>query len=282
MEVITREQPQFTAEALNKVEVSGDSSEPRSVTVRGHWDDILIDRDCKTPGQAFLMFKAEDSEDWSEEELDILDDNFTKKVELAEYCKGHHFKLRVVGYPSSSDVMTDTKLFSPEEDHLSMADIPPVRDLAVTTSGDRAEISWSQSSCLPGFQFLVSRGDSCGATCLDTNEKKEIGPDDVEDNEAGVELDVVYHSKEVKGGRLMIYDLSKCTDYVVMVRLVGQSGRLGPVTSQVFTPSNQNQVFASQKWLPRVEELKIIPGELTGPDVSELRYYTFNVEVWRL
>ena len=136
-----------------------------------------------------------------------------------------------------------------------MSDIPPVEDLLVRTTLDSAEISWSASSCVSGFEILVSKGDSCDEACLESNQREEI------DNEGGVELDLVYYSKDISSQRLVLSDLIWCSDYVVMVRLLGHSARSGPVTSQVFRVANQSQVFSSGKWLPVVRGLEVDAGE---------------------
>ena len=140
---------------------------------------------------------------------------------------------------------------------VDLPDIPPVEDLLVRTTLDSAEISWSASSCVAGFEILVSKGDSCDEGCLESNQREEI------DNEGGVELDLVYYSKDISSQRLVISDLIWCSDYVVMVRLLGHSEQSGPVTSQVFRVANQSQVFSSEKWLPVVRGLEVEAGEET-------------------
>lgn len=107
--VMTRDQPELTSSVWDKIEMS---REERSMTVRGLWDDILQDRDCRSPHQAFIRFRAEGQDHWREVEVDTLTDSFTKTVQLAEYCLDYHVQLRIVGFPGSHDLTSDEATLS--------------------------------------------------------------------------------------------------------------------------------------------------------------------------
>ena len=138
--------------------------------------------------------------------------------------------------------------------------------LVVRVSGEGAEISWPQSSCLPGFELVVAREDSCDAACLDSNQTERLSLPPPGDS---LELDVVYFSwHRPEGGlRLRLASLAECSDYVVMVRLSSDSGLVGPVTSQVFRAESSSEsssesviTFSDQKWLPPVSSLRVVAG----------------------
>ena len=134
-------------------------------------------------------------------------------------------------------------------------------------SGGEAQISWQNSSCLPGFEVLVAREDSCDASCLDNNQTDKVL---VTSPGASLELDVVYYSWHQGGhqGGLTVSSLVQCEDYVVMVRLITETGLTGPVTSQVFRPGTNSEAvttFSHHKWLPPVSSLRVVAG------VSEAR-----------
>ena len=132
--------------------------------------------------------------------------------------------------------------------------------LVVRVSGEGAEISWPQSSCLPGFELVVAREDSCDAACLDSNQTEKVA---VPAPGAGLELDLLYYSWERQEGGLTVSSLAHCEDYVVMVRLITQDGLTGPVTSQVFRPGTNSEAvttFKHHKWLPPVSSLRVVAG----------------------
>ena len=114
--MMTRDQPEFVDGAAAKIEIVRDTEEGRGVTVSGHWDEILQDKDCRTPLQAFIIFKPDGQDHWQEEELDVEKETFIKSLDLPEYCKDYHFRLRVVGYPGTEPITMDidTQLSSNE------------------------------------------------------------------------------------------------------------------------------------------------------------------------
>ena len=127
-------------------------------------------------------------------------------------------------------------------------------------SGGEAEISWLNSSCVPGFELLVAREDSCDASCLDTTQTEKVG---LPPTGASLELDQVYFSWRRPEGRLTVSSLDHCQDYVLMVRLLTEAGLTGPVTSQVFRPDTTSEAvatFAHHKWLAPVSSLVVVAG----------------------
>ena len=127
-------------------------------------------------------------------------------------------------------------------------------------SGGEAQISWQKSSCLPGFEVLVAREDSCDASCLDNNQTEKVP---VASPGASLEQDVVYYSWQRHQGELTVSSLAQCEDYVVMVRSITQTGLTGPVTSQVFRPGTNSEAvttFRHHKWLPPVSSLRVVAG----------------------
>ena len=110
---------------LDKIEMI---REERSMTVRGRWDDILQDRDCRSPRQAFIGLRAEGEDDWREVEVDTLTDSFTKTVQLAENCLDYHLQLRIVGFPGSHNLTSDHVTMSSKvlENHIKCGEMKSV------------------------------------------------------------------------------------------------------------------------------------------------------------
>ena len=143
-----------------------------------------------------------------------------------------------------------------------LTSLPTVPGLVVRVTGSGAEISWHNSSCLPGFEVLVARENSCDAACLSNNqtEAESLPPAG-----ASLEVDRLYQSWQQPESVLTVSQLASCEDYVVMVRLVSRAGLSGPVTSQVFRPQPHTQperltTFSHQKWLPPVTSLRVVAG----------------------
>ena len=67
-----KDQPELTEDAASNVHIvygtlsvarKRDITDITSVVVKGHFDDILKDKECKSLGKAFILFKTDDKEE---------------------------------------------------------------------------------------------------------------------------------------------------------------------------------------------------------------------------
>ena len=111
--MMTRGQPEFTVEALRKIEVRREGTELR---VSALWSDLLVDGACRAPQRAFIRFRAETEEQWEEQDLALNTQTINASIQLFQYCLHHHLQLVVVGFAGTEPITIDmTELLSDSE-----------------------------------------------------------------------------------------------------------------------------------------------------------------------
>ena len=117
--MMTRAQPEFTEEALSRIELRrATTGVGAELTVTALWSDLLVDGACRAPQQAAIRFRpqAEAEDDWEEQELEVNTESLTARIQLSEYCLHHHFQLALVGFPGTEPRTIDlTELLSDSE-----------------------------------------------------------------------------------------------------------------------------------------------------------------------
>ena len=104
---MSRQQPEFTFDAMANVEVRRAVADPSIVTVSGNLDDILVDKECKAPTEGYILFKHEDADKWITEKIDVTKDSFECHLKLTEYCLKNKFQMKITGYPGSDPILAD-------------------------------------------------------------------------------------------------------------------------------------------------------------------------------
>lgn len=111
--MMTRGQPEFTVEALRKIEVRREGTELR---VSALWSDLLVDGACRAPQRAFIRFRPETEDQWGTQELSLKAERINATIQLSEFCLPHHFQLTVVGFAGTEPISLDlTELVSDSE-----------------------------------------------------------------------------------------------------------------------------------------------------------------------
>ena len=104
---MSRQQPEFTIDAMENVEIMRDINDLGIVTVSGNLNDILVDKDCKTPKDAYILFKHDNDEEWMSEKIDVTKDSFENHLNLSEYCLEYKFQMEISGYPGTDPILAD-------------------------------------------------------------------------------------------------------------------------------------------------------------------------------
>ena len=101
-------QPELTDDAASNVHTMyGAVAEAKDVTrvvVKGHFDELLVDKDCKRVRKAFVMFKTDDKNEWSRKELDTNRESFQEDLYLPDFCKKYKFQLIFDGFPGTESI----------------------------------------------------------------------------------------------------------------------------------------------------------------------------------
>ena len=97
-------------DASESIVIVRHADEPFNVTVSGLWDDILVDRGCKSIKKGSLMYKAETEETWTVLSLDVDDDSFVVPLLITDLCAEYSLMLSITGY--IDDWMDQSKIIS--------------------------------------------------------------------------------------------------------------------------------------------------------------------------
>ena len=104
---MSRQQPEFTVDAMENVDIRRDINDLGIVTVSGNLDDILLDKDCKAPKEVNILFKHDDDEEWISEKIDVTKDGFENHLYLPEYCLEYKFQMKISGYDGTDPILAD-------------------------------------------------------------------------------------------------------------------------------------------------------------------------------
>ena len=115
--VMTRGQPEFTADLLSQIElIRAKTGAGTEVTVGGLWSDLLLDGACRAPQEVVIRSRPETSDDWEEQGCDLSTESLNASIQLDEFCLPHHLQLAVVGFPGTEPRTIDlTSLLSVSE-----------------------------------------------------------------------------------------------------------------------------------------------------------------------
>ena len=238
-----KEQPEVTNDAASNVDIVYTTlgvSEERviidvtSVVVKGDFDELLVDKDCKSIERAFILFKTEDKKEWSKQELDTTQDSFVQTLYLPDYCKKYLFQLNFEGFPGTESISLEleTTIGPAHIEETGLEKVPVIQELQVVAGVDKAVVEWRQPDCVPSYQVIVLPLDDCGE-----NEKFEdcfeSAPDATDED--------TFTPGEILTGQIIsgdkfkekIVNLESCREYVVMARTTNDHGK-GDIVRKLF------------------------------------------------
>ena len=115
---MTKEQPEFRDDVMDKIKFAIKDEESFTLTVTGDWEEMLSDVSCKTPKSATLLFKTSSEKEWHrmplviDEEKGLLEESF----QLHKICSYYSFQLEISGHAGTDPIMTyidvDSDIFS--------------------------------------------------------------------------------------------------------------------------------------------------------------------------
>eukprot|EP00092_Neocalanus_flemingeri_P029036 GFUD01031522.1.p1 GENE.GFUD01031522.1~~GFUD01031522.1.p1 ORF type:complete len:2660 (+),score=730.01 GFUD01031522.1:322-8301(+) len=280
-----KDQPELTEDAASNVHIvygSVSVSRKRDVTyvtsveVKGTFDDILDDKDCKSIQHAFILYKTEEDEEWKKEELDPTSDTFEHDLYLPDYCKKYQFKLHFEGFPGTIPITLEleTTIGPANIEETGLENVPSIEDLEVVTGISKAVIEWKQPDCVPSYEYVVYRMEDC----YEEEDFSDCFEDSTEsDNPDTFDLELVYKGKEEQGSRFKreIDNLDSCTEYVILARTINEYGK-GEIVSKRFrtreTDSDEEDLSnlaivgqqSDESYYPTVTNLKVTPGVTTA------------------
>ena len=115
---MTREQPEFRDDVMDKIKFVSNDEETETLTVTGDWEEILSDVSCKAPESATLLFKTSSQKEWQrkpfmiDQEKGLLEGSF----QLYKTCSDYSFQLEIRGHMGTDPIRTyiddDTEILS--------------------------------------------------------------------------------------------------------------------------------------------------------------------------
>ena len=279
---MAKKQPELAEDAANSVHiVYGTLSVSRKreitdvtrVVVKGGFDDLLIDRECKSIKKSFILYKTEDKEEWHKKEIEINDPNFEEEIFLPDYCKMYSFKLLFEGYPGSSLVSLnlENKIGPADLEQTGLERVPSVTNIRVLPRVDTALISWRQPDCVPAYEFVVYLLEDC----LNEEEFEDCFNDAMKaEDPSAFSLDHVVsgsHDYEYRF-KQELDSLDSCTEYLLLVRTVNNYGR-GEVVSKTFRTRDTDHEFDGEtdkndmidvSTIPSITHLKVLPKDYSA------------------
>ena len=238
-----KEQPELMTDAASNVHIMYGSisvSRKRDITdvtrgvVKANLDEILADKDCKSVQKAFVLFKTEDKEEWSKEELDTSEDSFEQNLNLPDYCKKYMFKLIFHGFPGTESIILDleTTIGPADIDQAGLERLPVVEDMQVVSGVETARIQWKQPDCVPFYEFVVYSLEDCA----DEEEFKDCFEDAVSATDTDTfDLELIFGGEVMSGDdfETEISNLDSCNEYIVMARTTNEHGK-SKIVSKLF------------------------------------------------
>ena len=105
---MTREQPEFSEDVMDKIEFVSDDEETDTLTVTGDLEEILSDVSCKTPESATLLFKISSQTEWQRKPLVIDQENglIEGSFQLYKTCSDYSFQLEIRGHMGTDPIRT--------------------------------------------------------------------------------------------------------------------------------------------------------------------------------
>ena len=275
-----KEQPELTADAASNIHIMYGSisvSRKRDITdvtsgvVKGDFDQVLVDKECKSVQKAFVLFKTEDKEEWSKKQLDTTEDSFEQDLNLPDYCKKYMFKLIFYGFPGTESIILEleTTIGPADIGQTGLEKLPVVEDMQVVAGIDNAMIEWRQPDCIPSYEFVVYNLEDCA----DEEEFKDCFDDSMtaEDTDT-FSLELIFTGKIMQGEKFetKIGNLDPCNEYVVMARTINEYGK-SKIVSKMFrareTDSDEEDLEnfgivgeqADGSFYPTVTNLHVVP-----------------------
>ena len=276
-----KEQPELMTDAASNVHIMYGSisvSKKRDITdvtrgvVRANLDEILVDKDCKSVQKAFVLFKTEDKDEWSKEELDTTGDSFEKDLNLPDYCKKYMFKLIFHGFPGTESIILDleTTLGPADIDQTGLERLPVVEDMQVVTGVDTARILWRQPDCVPAYEFVVYSLEDCA----DEEEFKDCFEDAATASDTDTfDLELVFSGEVASEDNFetQISNLDTCNEYIIMARTTNEYGK-SKIAGKLFRAretDSEDEDLANLaivglqedgSFYPTVTNLQVVPG----------------------
>ena len=105
--VMTHEPPEFTDDAMNHFTIARDEKNATIATIVGDWNSILLDKECKFPKSAYILYKHERMSSWSQELVDVKNDHFSKSIFLPEFCLQYRFRIKLIDQLGSEPILSD-------------------------------------------------------------------------------------------------------------------------------------------------------------------------------
>ena len=105
--MMTHEPPEFTDDAMNHFTITRDEKNATIATIVGDWNIILLDKECKFPKSAYILYKHERMSSWSQELVDVKNDHFSKSIFLPESCLQYRFRIKIIGEIDSQPILSD-------------------------------------------------------------------------------------------------------------------------------------------------------------------------------
>ena len=107
--MMTHEPPEFTDDAMNHFTIYRDEKNATIATIVGDWNSILLDKECKFPKSAYILYKHERMSSWSQELVDVKIDHFSKSILLPEFCLQYRFRIKIIGELDTEPILSDMK-----------------------------------------------------------------------------------------------------------------------------------------------------------------------------
>ena len=104
---MTREQPEFREDVMDKIKFVSNDEETETLTVTGDWEEILSDVSCKTPESATLLFKTTSEKEWQRKPLVIDQEKglLAESFQLYKTCSDLSFQLEISGHAGKEYTM---------------------------------------------------------------------------------------------------------------------------------------------------------------------------------
>ena len=258
----SRDQPALVANAVAHVKMV-DADDLTSVDITGNIDDILKDEDCKSAKTLLILYKTEDKEEFTQEEVSLHDGEFYKHLFLPEYCKKYLFKIQIEGFPGTNSVSFDIpQTVGPiDVEENGAENVPTVTDLTVSPDAHSALIKWRQPDCVPEYEVVVFLLEDCP--------EEDIFTDCFEESTENKDVETVKLKEVVQGFyrhgseyQHKITNLQACTNYLILARTSSRFGK-GKISHEKFrTRSAALSPDSQPEWslAPPPPEVAVVPG----------------------
>ena len=105
--MMTHEPPEFTDDAMNQLTITRDENNATIATIVGDWNSILLDKECKFPKSAYILYKHERMSSWSQELVDVKNDHISQSIFLPEFCLQYRFRIKIIDQLDSEPILSD-------------------------------------------------------------------------------------------------------------------------------------------------------------------------------